>query len=148
MNPPPPSPSPESAGLALDLQSFRRLCEEVLDLMTRESQALVDQNYQPGEFDPQRKSLLPKLESALVKLGDRRKCRRPAVQPEEIKTLFQAIENLLMKILQLDHENQQALLRRGLVPARNLPAVAVQQPHCVVDLYRRYSLIRGDGAGL
>ena len=73
MNPPPPSPSPESAGLALDLQSFRRLCEEVLDLMTRESQALVDQNYQPGEFDPQRKSLLPKLESALVKLGDRRK---------------------------------------------------------------------------
>jgi hypothetical protein len=116
--------------------------------MTRESQALVDQNYQPGEFDPQRKSLLPKLESALVKLGDRRKCRRPAVQPEEIKTLFQAIENLLMKILQFDHENQQALLRRGLVPARNLPAVAVQQPHCVVDLYRRYSLIRGDGAGL
>jgi hypothetical protein len=141
---PQPTP-PEEAGLALDLQSFRVLCEEVLDLVTRESQALVDQNYQPGEFDQPRKSLLPKLESALVKLGDRRKCRRPAVQPEEIKTLFQAIENLLIKTLQLDHENQQALLRRGLVPARHLPAVAVQPPHCVVDLYRRYSLIRGAG---
>jgi hypothetical protein len=137
--------APESAGLALDLQSFRALCEEVLALVTRESQALLNQNYEPGEFNQKRKSLLPELESALAKLGEWRKNRRPSVQPEEIKTLFQAIESLLMKILLLDRENQQALLRHGLVPAKHLPPVAAQQPHYVADLYHKFSAVRGGG---
>jgi hypothetical protein len=46
---------------------------------------------------------------------------------------------LLMKVLLLDRDNQQALLRHGLVPARQLPSSAVQQPHCVADAYRRHS---------
>jgi hypothetical protein len=44
-----------------------------------------------------------------------------------------------MKFLQLDRENQQSLLRRGLVPPRHLPAVAAQQPHYVAGLYRRHA---------
>jgi hypothetical protein len=143
--PPTPPMTPEFSGLALDLQSFCGLCEEVLALVTLESQSLLNQNYQPGEFNEKRKSLLPKLESALVKLGERRKSRRQAVQPEEIKTLFQSIESLLMKILLLDRENQQTLLRRGLVPTKNLPPVAAQRPHYVADLYQKYSSIRGGG---
>ncbi|MCC6233741.1 MAG: hypothetical protein IT580_13910 [Verrucomicrobiales bacterium] len=42
-----------------------------------------------------------------------------------------------MKILLLDRENEQALLRHGLVPARELPSVNRQRPHFVSDLYRR-----------
>jgi hypothetical protein len=141
-----PPMTPEFAGLAFDLQSFHALCEEVLALVTCESQALLNQNYQPGEFNQKRKSLLPDLESALVKLSERRKNRRQTVQPEEIKTLFQTIESLLMKILLLDRENQQTLLRRGLVPAMHLPAVAAQRPHYVSDLYQKYSALRGGGS--
>jgi len=37
----------------------------------------------------------------------------------------------------LDRENEQALLRRSLVPARQLPSVNRQRPHFVADLYRR-----------
>lgn len=138
----------ECAALALDLQSFCGLCEEVLALVTRESQALLNQNYQSGEFNQKRKSLLPELESALAKLGERRKSRRQDVHPEEIKTLFQTIESLLMKILLLDRENQQTLLRRGLVPAKHLPPVAAQRPHYVADLYQKFATIRGGGSGL
>jgi hypothetical protein len=55
--------------------------------------------------------------------------------------LFQNIQSLLMKVLVLDRENQQAMLRRGLVPARHLPAVAVQKPHYVASLYQRNAIV-------
>jgi hypothetical protein len=44
-----------------------------------------------------------------------------------------------MKILLLDRENQQAMLRRGLVPARHLPPPAAQRPHFVAGLYQRHA---------
>ena len=47
--------------------------------------------------------------------------RPSANSVEEIKPLFQSIQNLLMKVLLLDRENQQIMLRRGLVPASHLP---------------------------
>jgi hypothetical protein len=42
-----------------------------------------------------------------------------------------------MKIILLDRENEQSLLRRGMVPARELPSVNRQRPHFVADMYRR-----------
>ena len=42
----------------------------------------------------------------------------------EVKQLLQAVQDSLVKILVLDRENQQGLLRRGLVPARHVPAFA------------------------
>jgi len=133
-------------GLAADLQAFRALCEEVLALATRERQALSDQNdYKPGEFNLNRKRLLPELESALITLRNQRQNRRQTTQPEEVKNLFQTIQSLLMKVLLLDRENQQALLRRGLVPAKHLPPVAAQRPHYVAGLYQQHSRVR-DGA--
>jgi len=133
-----------AAGLAHDLQAFCLLCEGVLDLVTRESQALSDQNqYQPCEFQQGRKRLLPELELALITLRKQRQSRRPATQPEEVKKLFQTIQSVLMKILLLDRENQQALLRRGLVPVKHLPPVAAQQPHYVAGLYQQHARVRG-----
>ena len=129
-----------TAGLTLDLQAFRKLCEDVLALVTRESQALSDQNdYQPGDFNQRRKRLLPELESALITLRKQRQSRRPTTPSQEISKLFQTIQSLLMRVLCLDRENQQALLRRGLVPAKHLPPVAAQRPHYVASLYQQHS---------
>lgn len=128
-----------------DLQGHLQLCEEIMALTARENQALGGgTDYPAFDFCHQRKNLLPRLDKSLMALRTWRQ-RWQQLTPAEravcadIKTLFQAVQGLLMKILLLDRENQQALLRRGLVPAQHLPAAAVQQPHCVVDAYRRHA---------
>jgi hypothetical protein len=132
--------------LILDLRIYLALCEEILSLAGWEHQALSGQNdYQPLEFYQKRKNLLPNLESLLLKLRDRRMAwqRIPTSECErgqELKSLFQNIQSLLMKVLLLDQENQLALLRRGLVPAGHLPNAARQQPHYVANLYRRHAV--------
>jgi hypothetical protein len=55
-----------------------------------------------------------------------------------VKELFQSVQGLVMKLLLLDRENQQALLRRGLVPTRHLATAAVQQPNFVASVYKRH----------
>jgi hypothetical protein len=132
-------------GFALDLRLHLALCQEAMNLAMRENQALSGQaGYAPFEFYQQRKNLLPRLEESLMAL---RKWRARWQQVDaaeragcsEVKALFQSVQSLLMKVLLLDRENQQALLRHGLVPARQLPPTAAQQPHCVADAYRRHS---------
>jgi hypothetical protein len=134
-----------AAGLAEELRAFLVLCQDALELIARENRALSGQvDYQSGEFHQSRKGLLPNLESALIKLRRRRQLWKQAklsgvTTSDEIKTLFQAIQSVLMKALLLDRENQQAMLRRGLVPARHLPPAEAQQPHYVASLYRRHA---------
>jgi hypothetical protein len=55
----------------------------------------------------------------------------------EIGMLLRQNQDLTMKIILLDRENEQSLLRRGLVPPRELPSVNRQRPHFVAELYRR-----------
>ena len=130
---------------AQDLRRHLVLCQEVMDLVVRENQALSSTaGYSPFDFYQQRKNLLPRLEESLMALRKWRHCWQQASPAEragdsDTKALFQSVQSLLMKVLLLDRENQQALLRHGLVPARQLPPSAVQQPHCVADLYRRHS---------
>lgn len=127
-----------------DLRVYLGICEEALALTTRENQALAaTAEYQPFQFFQLRTSLLPRLENALVQL---RKWREiwlrvsPAERAgcSEVKVLFQSVQSLLMKLLLLDRENQQALLRRGLVPPRHLATAAVQQPNYVANVYKRH----------
>jgi hypothetical protein len=135
-----------TAGLTLDLQAFRTLCADTLALMTDEGQSLAANNdYAPGEFNQRRKNLLPQLESALIKLRNHRQSGRQSAHTEEVKELFETIQRLVMKGLFLDRENQQALLRRGLMPARHLPPFEAQQPHYVAGLYRQHSKFRSGG---
>jgi hypothetical protein len=129
--------------LASDLHAFLDLTQEVLDLTSRENQLLSStEEYDPSEFSSRRKILMPRLEESLIALrGWRHRWQQlgPAERAGggEVPMLFQATQGLLMKVLLLDRENQQALLRRGLVPARHLPAAGVRQPHCVADIYQR-----------
>ena len=135
------------ADLTCELQSHRDVCREFLSLFTEENQSLRrPQPSPPGEFSAQRKRLLPRLELVLMKLRSFRPWweRMPANEREacgEIKNLFRDIQNLLPRLLLLDRENQQEMLRRGLIPATQLPPAASQRPNFVADLYRRNTAV-------
>jgi hypothetical protein len=134
--------------LTSDLSAFACVCEEVLSLARREHQALSGPGaYEHNEFDQRRGELLPDIESLVRKFRAHRAAWRQLPQGqrdrfEELKRLFQNIQNLLMRVMVLDRENQQAMLKRGLVPVQHIPAAAAREPHYVADLYRKNSFAR------
>jgi len=86
--------------------------------------------------------LLPQLDELLNKIRQHRIAWQklsPAErgQHPEVVMLLQRNQDLIMKIIVLDRENEQTLLRKGLVPARSLPSANRQRPHFVAELYRR-----------
>lgn len=133
------------AELTRQLREFVGLCDEILALTGRENQALTAAaGYQPFEFYQGRKALLSQLDSALNRLPVwRRAWQRLSplerAQYPEVKSLLQTVQDSVVKILLLDRENQQALLRQGLLPARHVPPFAAQQPHYAARIYRRHS---------
>lgn len=143
-----PIAAPVAAALISDLRAFAGVCEEVLTLAQRERETLASEaEFKHQEFAQRREQLLPTIKSLLQKFRHHREMwgKVPQAQRDrfqELKRAFQNIQNLLMKIIVLDRENQQALLRRGLVPLGHLPAEGVRAPHCVADLYRKNSLAR------
>ena len=129
--------------IAADLKSRLALCQEILGVIEREGQALRrTDNPSLLEFHELRKNLLPRLNQSLDTLRRHRvtwqkfspdeRARHP-----EIGMLLRQNQDLTMKIIVLDRENEASLLRRGLVPARELPSVNRQRPHFVAELYRR-----------
>jgi hypothetical protein len=136
-----------TVGLVTELGAFLALCENILASVSSENQALSGlAEYQPFSFYQHRKKLLPHLETALANLHDQRLIWQQANESERahceaVKPFFQAIQDVLMRILLLDRENQQTMLRRGLVPAKHLPPVAVQRPHYVSNLYQRHATV-------
>jgi hypothetical protein len=126
-----------------DLKKHFTLCQELLLTVEREGQTLRRaDNPSLFEFYQLRKNLLPRLNQSLDTLRRHRvrwqkfsldeRARYP-----EIGMLLRQNQDLTMKIILLDRENEQCLLRRGLVPARELPSVNRQRPHFVAELYRR-----------
>ncbi len=91
-----------------------------------------------------RKALLSRLGEVLNLLRTWRLAWQRLDAPErarysEVKPLLQVVQDSLVKILVLDRENQQALLRRGLVPAQYMPSFTSQPPHHAAQVYRRHS---------
>ena len=131
--------------MAAELRRHHEVCREFLTLFTEENQALRSpETWSATTFTEKRKRLLPQLESVLIAL---RNCRQwwermsadDRARCGEINTLLRDIQNLLPRILLLDRENQQEMLRRGAVPATQLPSVASQRPHFVTGLYQRHA---------
>ena len=126
-----------------DLRAHLALCQEVLTVVERENQSLRGSPI-GTEFETYhaKKSLLPRLSQSLNQirrhrtawqnLGLTARARHP-----EVADLLRQNQDLIMKVIVLDRENEQALLRKGLVPARHLPPANRQRPHYVADLYRR-----------
>ena len=138
--------TPASAAEMLgDLRAFAAVGQEALALAVREHQSLADaENHESFSFYHSRKDLLNRLKPLALCLKRWRSLWRQ-LDPHErlkysdIKLAIQMIQDLIIKILQLDRENQQALLRRGLVPARHVNSCAVPPPHFVAGLYRRHN---------
>ena len=137
------SPAEMKAGL----QAHLGLAREVLALVEREGQALRSpDNSAPFESHPAKKALLARLEESVLKLKEHRSewtRLDPATRSAnaDIHQLIRQNQDLTMKIIVLDRENEQALLRRGLVPPREIPSANRQRPHFVADLYRRQARV-------
>lgn len=127
--------------IAAELGAHRGVCEEVLALVTREGEALRQPGPFPGEgFARERAELLPRLTRSLEALRRGREAWQrldPAARSRQsdVDALLRANQNLIMKIIVLDRENEQALLRRGLLPPGHLPSSQSQRPHLVAAQY-------------
>lgn len=129
--------------LADGLQSHLDLCGEILALVERESRTLHEPD-SPTQFETlqQKRALLVRLTQSSVRLAELRAAwQRLSAAERAQKTgvirLMRQNQDLIMRIVVLDRENEQALLRRGLVPPRHLPPANRQRPHYVAELYRR-----------
>ena len=126
-----------------DLKSRLALCQELLQGLEREGQALRrSDNPSLFEFHQLRKKLLPSLTQSLENLRRHRASWQMLTPDErarhpETGLLLRQNQDLTMKIIVLDRENEQSLLRRGLIPPQHLPSANRQRPHFVADLYRR-----------
>jgi hypothetical protein len=129
-----------------DLKDRLALCQELLQGLEREGQALRrPDNPSLFEFHQLRKKLLPSLNQSLETLRRHRVNWQKVTQEErarysEIGALLRQNQDLTMKLIVLDRENEQSLLRRGLIPARDLPSANRQRPHFVAEMYRRQSV--------
>jgi flagellar biosynthesis/type III secretory pathway chaperone len=126
-----------------DLRHHQLTCRELLALAERESQLLRQgQIAALQEIYQAKKVLLPRLSESLEKVRLHRQhwqtltTAERAAQPE-ISFLIRQVQDLIMRVILLDRENEQGLLRRGLVPAREMQSVGQQRPHFVAGLYRR-----------
>ena len=118
-----------------DLRAHQVICRELLALAERESQALrQSQNAVLHEIYQTKKSFEKVRRHRIFWQG--LPAAERSAQPE-ISFLVRQVQDLIMRVILLDRENEQGLLRRGLIPAREIPAAAVQRPNFVANLYRR-----------
>ncbi len=132
-----------AVSIAEDLRRHLALCQEVLSLVEREQQTL---RHEAGGLEfatyQAKKNLLPSLTQSLNQIRQHRLAWQQLSQSEraqypEVTGLLRQNQDLIMKIIVLDRENEQGLLRKGLMPARQLPHANRQRAHHVADLYRR-----------
>jgi hypothetical protein len=130
--------------VSADLHTHRALCLELLELVEREHQVLCASDAFPfSDASRRRQQLLPRLDLALRQVKHHRLAWQQfsatqRQQAPDVPSRIRQIQDLILKILTLDRENEQLFLRRGMVPATRLPPAARQRPHFVADLYRQH----------
>lgn len=135
--------SRRAASLAETLRQHSAVCHELLKVIQEEHRSLTGEGeIQSFEFHQRRRLLLPRLDESLTSI--RRQVTSwqeiPVVERSrfpELAALLRSTQDLVMRVIVMDRENEQVLLRRGLVPPRHVPAAQRQQPHFVAELYRR-----------
>ena len=134
-----------AAGLAEAIEEHLAVCNELLGLAHKESDGLRSgSGFPAAEVRAERKTLLPRLESALNGLVQKRSLwQQPGMEgvtrdPRVARSLQAALDTI-MRVLVLDRENEQHLLRRGMLPARLLPPAESSHPHYVAGLYQRHA---------
>lgn len=133
----------DAKAIAKALGGDFQLYQELLALVSAEGQRLRSEGeFVAFEYYQARKRILTRLDESLEKLRDIRVTwsrLSPAerAQAPEVSSLIRSNQDLVMKILVMDRENEQGLLRRGLLPAKAIPPLQRQKPNFVAGLYRR-----------
>jgi hypothetical protein len=128
------------------LRTHRAVCSEILKLVEKENSLLrSDKPETAFELRVSRKKLLAQITESLDKVRELRVAwlkLEPAQRQgyPEVAELLRDNQNLIMKILVLDRENEHTLLRQGLVPSRHVPSANRQRPHFVANMYQRNAM--------
>lgn len=126
------------------LQEHQQLCRELLAAYEQEAACL-----QSGDLtgldavDTLRRQLLPRLSEVAQQLRAQRQAweQLPEAQrqmPPALRRVIEENQDLVLRLLTLDRENQQGRLRLGLVPPTHWPAPAPSGAGYVSELYRRH----------
>lgn len=127
-----------------DLQNYTALCDEMLALVAHENRTLQKQESPvPGAHDERRKELLARLNQSLAALRVQREAWQllPAARRSEHPEILRMIgtaQQLAMKLIVLNRENEQALLLRGFVPARHLSTMPRSRPSYAAGAYQNH----------
>ncbi len=131
--------------IAEALREHLGVCGDLLLLAQEEAEALR----QPGPFpaarlQAARKDLLVRLESSSrLVASQRNRSGQLSVEdcesPTELVDLVQTTLDMIMRVLVIGRENEESLLRRGLLPARSLPRAEQSQPSFVALTYQRHA---------
>ncbi len=130
--------------MTLDLRSHLALNTDLLGHLERESQSLRQlESDRPTSAAEARRDILPRREEALQRIRNHRSywlSLSPEVRStkHEIRDLLRQNQDLIMRMILLDRENEQLLLRRGLIPPKHLPPIQRQRPQYVAGLYQRH----------
>jgi hypothetical protein len=128
------------------LREHLGVCDELLRLAQEESDALRNPAPFPtAKINADRNNLLVRLDSSLRSVAAQRErwhqLRTPGSEADpELAELAQGALDTIMRLLVMDRENEQNLLRRGLLPARSLPRAEQSRPHFVARMYQRHAL--------
>ncbi len=150
MSPPPDSHSTgdtnssheELVALAHALQAHIDLCGEVLATVQQEHQSLkTNQVEDLTQLQNSRQEMLDRLTTAQTGIsahkdawGALNKAQKQTMP--EIGQRLKQCTDLIMKIVSLDRENEQLMLRNKLVPPGHLPPAERQNPNLVAKIYK------------
>ena len=150
MSPPPDSHSAgdtnssheELVALAHALQAHIDLCGEVLATVQQEHQSLkTNQVEDLTQLQNSRQEMLERLTTAQAGIsahkdawGALNKAQKQTMP--EIGQRLKQCTDLIMKIVSLDRENEQLMLRNKLVPPGHLPPAERQNPNLVAKIYK------------
>jgi hypothetical protein len=128
-----------------ELARHAQLCEELLCIAREENEALRSPSFQIGCYDERKRNVSKRMADTLSSLRRFRQAWQVLAAEErarhpQVLGAVRVSQELAMKLIVLDRENEQALLRRGLVSPQHLPNAARQQPHFASTLYRRSAI--------
>ena len=135
--------SPDAlSALANELQTHISLCGEILTVVQQEHQKLKTSAVDDlAALQAGRQGMLERLNAAQESILTHKETWT-RLQPTErqqrpdITNLLKQSTDLIMKIVSLDRENEQLMLRNKLVPSSHLPSAQRQNPNLVAKMYK------------
>jgi hypothetical protein len=149
MSSPQEQPHPEAgaspdalSALASELQAHITLCGEIFAVVQKEHQKLKTSAVDDlAALQAGRQGMLERLNAAQEGIQAHKEAwtrLQPAERQQRpnIANLLKQSTDLIMKIVSLDRENEQLMLRNKLVPPSHLPPAQRQNPNLVAKMYK------------